>query len=448
MRIVAVHELTRYLKDLLEEDYLLQDVWVRGEITNYTQSGAGHRYFSLKDETAMLRCVSFRGMAGYVPPLRNGMAVLAHGRLSLYEQRGDYQLYVDAIEEAGIGELHLRFEALKAQLEEEGLFAPERKRSLPPLPAVVGIVTSSSAAALRDILRTLRLRCPMVRVVLAPALVQGVGAAGQVAAALDLLNAHGEADVILVARGGGSLEELWAFNEEPVARAIARSAIPVVTGVGHETDVTIADFVADLRASTPTAAAAAVVPDASEWRAGLDETRERLEYLIAARLQAGRERLATSRHQLERASPIRRIRDGRQRVDEAQHALNTGLTHMLELRRAHLRGAALRLHALSPLLTLGRGFAVVRREADGMVVTSVRQVTPGQGVAVRVADGSFAAVAGPRLDEKPADAAGDLGVARPGGSPPGGRTNGRSDGRRRVALADVRGDGERGEGDE
>lgn len=411
MRIVAVSDITRYLKDLLEEDYFLQDVWVRGEISNYTQSAAGHRYFSLKDGMATLRCVLFRGGWGAVPPLRNGMAVLAHGRISIYEQRGDYQFYVDAVEEAGIGELHLRFEALKARLEAEGLFNETRKRPLPPCPATVGVVTSATAAALRDILRTLRMRCPLVRVILAPTLVQGDGAAEQVASAIDLLNDHGEADVIIVARGGGSLEELWTFNEELVARAIARSGVPVVTGVGHETDFTIADFVADLRASTPTAAANAVVPDASSWRSALDETRERLRSLIEMRVEAECTHLDSQTHRLDRANPRRRVDDARQHVDDALHALALRLQSSLDLQREHLRGTALRLHALSPLLTLGRGYAVVRREADGALVTSVTQLSPGQGLSIRVSDGAFAAVAGPRLDIPP-----DATTAPPGGA--------------------------------
>lgn len=411
MQIVGVSDLTRYLKDLLAEDYFLQDVWVRGEITNFSQPASGHRYFSLKDETATLRCVLFRGGWGTgpaIPMMRNGMAVVAHGRISVYEQRGDYQFYVDAVEEAGIGELHLRFEALKARLEAEGLFAAERKRPLPAYPAVIGIVTSASAAALRDIVRTLRLRCPLVRVIVAPTLVQGEGAAAQVADALDALSRHGEAEVIVVARGGGSLEELWAFNEEAVARAIARSRVPVVTGVGHETDFTIADFVADLRASTPTAAASAVVPDASGWRAALDDTSDRLTYLIETRLQSEREAVRLTRHQLERASPAREIAAARQRADDAQHLLAVGLQSLLELRREHLRGAALRLHALSPLLTIGRGFAVVRRAADGALVTSVSQVAPGHGLEIRVGDGTFAATVGPRRDATPNGRRGDV----------------------------------------
>jgi exodeoxyribonuclease VII large subunit len=411
MRVVAVSEVTRYLKDLIEEDYYLQDVWIRGEVSNYVQAASGHRYFSLKDDRATLACVLWRGNGGYVAPLRNGMSVVAHGRFSVYEQRGNYQFYVDAVEDAGIGELHVEFERLKARLEAEGLFAPERKRALPPSPAVVGVVTSASAAAFRDIVRTLRLRCPLVRVILAPALVQGEGAAEEVAAALDALNAHGEADVIIVARGGGSLEELWAFNEESVARAIARSRVPVVTGVGHETDFSIADFVADLRASTPTAAAAAVVPDASVWRESLEQTHERLTYLIDAHLRAARERLRSSEHSLARSSPAQRVNAGRQQVDEARRALDVRMRHLLALRRAQLRGTALRLHALSPLVTLGRGFAVVRREADGGLVSSVVQVSAGQGLHIQVADGAFAAIAGPRLDDALPDTAAEPAAA-------------------------------------
>ncbi len=406
MRIVGVSEITGYVKSLLEEDYLLQDVWVRGEISNYTQAGSGHRYFDLKDAYAVLHCVLFKSSGNpllTVPALQNGMSILAHGRLSLYEQRGNYQFYVDGVELAGEGELHLRFEALKARLEAEGLFAPDRKRRLPDCPAAIGVVTSPSAAALRDIVRTLRLRCPLVHLILAPVLVQGDGAAPQVADAIDQLNAFGGVDTIIVARGGGSLEELWTFNEEMVARAIARSQIPVITGIGHETDFTIADFVADLRASTPTAAAMAAAPDAAAWQAALEESKDRLRYLIEARLQLERRRYSTSRRELERTSPSRVLAAARQHVDESQHQLEGALRHLVQLRQEHLRGSALQLHALSPLLTIGRGFAVVRRAADGRRITSVADVTAGQGLNIRVADGSFAAIAGPRLETSTPD---------------------------------------------
>src|SRR5487761_2394839 len=364
MRIVGVSELSRYLKDLMAEDYFLQDVWVQGEISNYTQAASGHRYFSLKDGAASLRCALF---ANYrTAPVRNGMAVFAHGRIGLWEQRGDLQFYVDDVRDAGVGALNLRFEALKARLEAEGLFAPERKRPLPEQVQVIGVVTSPQAAALRDIIRTLRLRCPLVEVILSPTLVQGDGAAEQVAAAIDALNAHGKADVIIVARGGGSIEELWAFNEEVVARAIARSHAPVVTGVGHETDFTIADFVADLRASTPTA-----------------------------------ESLALATRRLDRASPTRQIADTRQRIDIATQRLSLHLDHLLALRREALRSDALRLHTLSPLLTIARGYAIVRREPEGALVSQVGQVAPGDGLSIQLADGRIAAIAGPRLHDFP-----------------------------------------------
>src|SRR5487761_2652480 len=384
MRIVAVSELTRYLKDLMAEDYFLQDVWVQGEISNYSQAASGHRYFSLKDGAASLRCALFAGQR-VGGALRNGMAVFAHGRIGLWEQRGDLQFYVDDVRDAGVGELNLRFEALKARLEAEGLFAPERKRPLPEQVQVIGVVTSPQAAALRDIIRTLRLRCPLVEVILSPTLVQGDGAA----------------DVIIVARGGGSIEELWAFNEEVVARAIARSHAPVVTGVGHETDFTIADFVADLRASTPTAAAMAVTPDAAVWRAQTMDLTSRLGLAVIAQVARQRESLALATRRLDRASPTRQIADTRQRIDIATQRLSLHLDHLLALRREALRSDALRLHTLSPLLTIARGYAIVRREPEGALVSQVGQVAPGDGLSIQLADGRIAAIAGPRLHDFP-----------------------------------------------
>lgn len=407
MQLFAVSQLTLYLKEVLETDPLLQDIWVQGEVSNYSQSAAGHQYFSLKDEGAQLRCVLFRRagtphnsrahlFAPLLAPapvtLRNGMAVLARGRLTLYESRGDYQLVVGEIEEAGVGLLHLRFEQLKQRLEVEGLFAEERKRPLPRVPGVVGIVTSPQAAALRDMLRVLRTRCPLVRVILAPTLVQGETAAGKIAAAIDLLNAHGEADVIIVARGGGSVEELWAFNEEEVARAIYRSRLPVITGVGHETDFTIADFVADYRASTPTAAAAAAVPDAAEWRRTVADAQERLAELMESKLGLLRGALNGYQRDLARASPLGRLNRARQQVDEATRTLSERLDHVLLMRRERLRGAALHLNSLSPLLTIARGYAVVRREDNGQAVTSVHQVEAGEELDIQVRDGHIRSV--------------------------------------------------------
>jgi exodeoxyribonuclease VII large subunit len=445
----------------MEEDPYLTDVWVRGEISGYTQAASGHRYFQLKDDTAVLKCVMFRtfGPRSAAPPLRNGMAVLAHGRVSLYDARGDLQLYVDAVEDAGIGLLHLRFEELKARLEAEGLFDEVRKRPLPASPAVVGIVTSPSGAALRDMLRVLRARCPLVTVLLAPSLVQGEGAVEQVAAAVDLLNAHGAPDVIVVARGGGSLEDLWAFNEEPVARAIARSQVPVITGVGHETDYTIADFVADYRASTPTAAAGACVRDLTILPEDLLEARARLGLHMRNYLDALHQQLDSIADDLQRASPQGRIDDGRERVDDAVRALSAQMTHRLKLAREGLSRRAAQLHALSPLLTIARGYAVVQTTTAGELVTSIRQVSPGQELSVRVHDGAFSAVAGQRLagepDAVPPKAAGSHGAAsetrfiKAGVQTGVRRTGGRSTARARPVLPDVlldeEGSGHRGE---
>lgn len=407
MQLLPVSQVTRYLKAVLESDSLLQDIWVQGEISNYSHSSAGHQYFSLKDESAQLRCVLWRSAnairtsrASVFAPwfaqqpvmLRNGMAVLARGHITIYESRGEYQLVVEEIEEAGVGLLHLRFEQLKQRLAEEGLFEEARKRPLPRWPAVVGLVTSPQAAALRDMLRVLRTRCPLVRVILAPTLVQGEGAASQIAKAIDLLNAQGEADVIIVARGGGSVEELWAFNEEEVARAIHRSRLPVISGVGHETDFTIADFVADYRASTPTAAATAAVPDAAEWRRSVSEARGALVGSMDGHLEQQRESLAGLRRDLLRASPQARLTYARQQVDEYARSLDERLGHTLEMRRERLRGAALHLNSLSPLLTIARGYAIVRRASDGIAITSVHQVEASDEVDIQMRDGQLRSV--------------------------------------------------------
>jgi exodeoxyribonuclease VII large subunit len=394
MRVVGVSEVTRYLRDLLEEDYNLQDLWVRGEVSNYSQSSSGHCYFSLKDETAILRCVLFGGRGRQAPALRNGMAALAHGRLSVYEARGECQFYADAVEDAGVGALQREFEALRARLEAEGLFADARKRPLPVAPRVVGVVTSLAAAALRDILRTLGLRAPLLRVIIAPAAVQGVGAADQIAGAIDALNAQGEAEVILVARGGGSLEELWAFNEEPVARAIARSRRPVVTGVGHESDFTIADFVADMRASTPTAAATIAAPDTTQWRSALLEQRLRLDEQMMWLGEQRRSELSASTHRLARLHPTSQIATGRRRLEEAERALQRATTHILLLRRERARATALRLDTLSPLKTLGRGYAIVRQAETNAVISSARRAQQAQRLRIQFADGSISAITG------------------------------------------------------
>lgn len=387
--VLSVTQVTRYLKELLEIDDVLQTVSVRGEISGCKIYSSGHCYFTLKDADAQLSCVFFKHARSRsaAPDLRDGMAIVANGRISFYERDGKLQMYVEHVEPLGDGALFQRFEKLKARLSAEGLFDEERKRPLPSQPSLIGIVTSPQAAALRDMLRVLRTRYPLAEVLLAPTLVQGLEAPAAIAAAIDLLNEHGEADVIIVGRGGGSIEELWAFNEEVVARAIARSRIPVISGVGHETDFTIADFVADYRASTPTAAAAAAVPDIQDWRSDILDKEQQLTDFIEDYLGDLQEQLERARYELERASPRGLLDRRRQQLDDVTSLLQSRLQHILSLQNERLRGTALRLHALSPLLTIARGYAVVRRDSDGRIVTSTQQVRPGETLTIQVTDG-------------------------------------------------------------
>ena len=394
--VYSVSQITSYIRSLFLQDDVLQSVWVEGEISNFTRAASGHCYFTLKDAGAALSCVIWRAQAARLrAEPRSGDAVLVHGAVSVYEQRGTYQLYVDLLQPAGVGQLFVEFEALKARLEAEGLFAAERKRPLPPWPRRIGVVTSADAAALRDILRTLSTRYPLVDVILASTLVQGVEAPPQIVEAIARLNEWSRArepiDVLILARGGGSLEELWAFNDERVVRAVAASAIPVISGVGHETDFTLVDFAADLRAPTPTAAAAAATPDATALAVRVTELRERLAGAMMARLATSREEVARRRRDLERSSPLTVIANRRQRVDELARALQARMRYDLTLQRARLEGARARLEGLSPLEVLQRGYAIVRLADSDQIVRSTQQAVPGQALRVRVADGEFGA---------------------------------------------------------
>jgi exodeoxyribonuclease VII large subunit len=387
--IFSVTQISRYLKELMETDEILHDVWVRGEISDCKTYSSGHCYFKLKDAEAQLPCVFFKNarLRSSAPELRDGMAIAANGRISLYERDGKMQLYVENVELFGEGDLFLRLEQLKTRLAAEGLFDDSRKRPLPSSPSIIGIVTSPEGAALRDMLRVLRTRFPLAQVILSPTLVQGAEAPAAIAHALDLLNAHGEAEVVILGRGGGSIEDLWAFNEEVVARAIARSRIPVISGVGHETDFTIADLVADYRASTPTAAAAAAVPDIAEWREKLLGFQQELTESIETYLIDQHEQLGRTRRDLLRLDPKYQLERLQQRLDDTSALLQARMQHILSLRTERLRGVALRLHALSPLLTIARGFAVVRRDSDQSVVNSTLQVHSGDGLTIQVTDG-------------------------------------------------------------
>jgi len=389
VEVYTVGALTRYLKELLEVDPLLQDLWVEGEISNFVVSAAGHAYFTLKDASSQLRCALFRSrlaaMGSYRPA--NGSAVIAHGRLSLYEAQGNYQFYVDLLQPEGVGALHLQFELLRSRLEREGLFDPARKRPLPRFPRRVGVVTSPTGAVLHDIIHVLRRRYPLVELVLAATLVQGDGAAARICEAIRALDEHGGVDLMIVARGGGSLEELWPFNEERVARAIYAAHAPVVAGIGHETDYTIADLVADLRAPTPSAAAELAVPDWRECQAQVAAWQRQMALLAARRCAAGRAGIRHAGGALLRLSPQARIDRRRQQGDDLALRAQARLTHLLAVWRTKVEGRALQLGSLDPNAVLGRGYSICWA-GDG-VVRSVAQVSPGDAVTVQVSDGKF-----------------------------------------------------------
>lgn len=382
----------RYIKSLLDTDDLLSDLWVEGEVSNFSRSSAGHLYLTLKDAEGQLRCVMWRNRADRLETLpQDGDQVIAHGYVSLYEGSGTVQLYADSLQPAGLGPLRQAFEALKARLDAEGLFDASRKRPLPTYPRSIGVVTSPTGAAIRDILHVLQRRYPLVEVILAPTPVQGDAAAPQIAAAIAALDEYVGVDAILVARGGGSLEDLWPFNEERVARAIFACKTPVVSGVGHETDFTIADYVADVRAPTPSAAAEVTTPDAAELRARLTHHGERLARALTQRLAQAREDTRQQEDRLTRHSPARLVAERRQRVDDRARVATRVLRRDLDLWRERLDGLHGRLLALSPLATLERGYAVVHRLDDGRLVTSVEQVSAKDNIAVRVVDGAFEA---------------------------------------------------------
>jgi exodeoxyribonuclease VII large subunit len=385
----TVTDLTRYLRELLESDENLQDVWVQGEVSNLSHPSSGHLYFTLKDSGAALKCVMWRNsvLRQVIRP-KEGDAVEAHGNLSVYESAGQYQLYADLIRPAGEGALYQEFLRLKARLQAEGLFDEARKRPVPRWPHTVGIVTSPTGAALRDILNILSRRYPLVKVVLAPTPVQGEEAPTGIVAAIRQLNQRVHPDVILLARGGGSIEDLWAFNDERVARAIVDSQAPVIAGVGHEVDFTIADFACDLRAPTPTAAAELATPNQADLRLDVEEYEERMLRNIAACLAAFRDRLTALKTGLRLRSPVNQIRGGRQRLDDFSHRAAMALQHRLRLQSVRLSGIEQRLNALSPLAVLERGYAVVTN-ADGQKVTRAGQVSPGDELNVQVRDGEF-----------------------------------------------------------
>lgn len=433
--IVTVKDLTRAIKQRLELDPGLQQIWVRGEISNFKHHSSGHMYFTLKDETSRIRAIMFRSYnqrISFIP--REGTAVLALGNVSVYERDGQYQFYVQEMQPDGIGSLYLAYEQLKDKLDKEGLFSQAYKKQLPSFPHTIAVLTSPTGAAVRDMVTTLRRRFPAVRIYLYPIAVQGKQAAPSIVAALEQVNRHQAADVILLGRGGGSLEELWAFNEEEVARAVFASHIPVIAAVGHETDFTIAEFVADLRAATPTAAAELAVPHHLELKQQQQQWRQRLQRSLMQQLQNKRDKLRSlqqsscfkypERHLLESAERLDRLRErlkygmrelaGRSRSDwmkmerrlsaynpmqqityskkrrlTIERQLSQAFLSMYRQYRLQLNGQLRQLDALSPLKVMQRGYSVIYDEQQKTIINRLAQVQPGDMIKVKLTDGEL-----------------------------------------------------------
>lgn len=387
----SVSELTSYVRELFDIDFRLQDVVVSGEISNFTRARSGHLYFTLKDERAQLKCVMWQSSAGRLAfDPRDGDAVIAQGRVSVYEAGGMYQLYAESLEPAGRGDLALAFEKLKEALASEGLFDESYKKLIPEIPRKIGLVTSADAAALRDILNVLRRRWPLVSVLIAPALVQGRDAPRQIIQSLQWLDGRNDIDTIIIARGGGSMEDLWAFNDPSLARAIFAAQHPIIVGVGHQTDFTIADFVADLRAPTPSAAAELAVPEQAEYKAAIDALEAAMNARVVNLLREKRSLLAGLTRNLSHLSPRAALDNKRQLVDWLISRMDKAMRSMLDGRQARLSVASATLETMNPVATLARGYAILRK-VDGQIIHSVDNVDKGDLFSAQVSDGRFGA---------------------------------------------------------
>lgn len=432
-KIFSIGEINRYIKDLIEGDFQLQDIWIRGEISNFTHHSRGHMYFTVKDQDGVLKAVMFAGSNRYLKFVpKNGTKVLIRGNIAVYEQGGQYQLIAREMQPDGLGSLYLAFEQLKQKLQEEGLFAPERKKQLPIYPKVVGVITSPTGAAIRDIITTIRRRFPVVRIVLVPVLVQGDHAPDSISQAIQLMNKSDFIDVMIIGRGGGSIEELWAFNSEQVARSIFASNIPIISAVGHETDFTIADFVADIRAATPTAAAELAVPHILELRQRLNWLEDRLRNLLIGQLKQNKDKWSRAQRSLSLRHPRKQIDSANQTLDRTVDLLFLSMHRLTRDRRAQISGMQQRLQfqspskqlllfqerldrlksdllkqaeksvqekrnqllfsmtkldGLSPLKIMSRGYSLVYKEDQ--LIKSIGQLDPGDGVKVKLMDGSI-----------------------------------------------------------
>jgi len=389
-RVWSVNELTRYIKYLLDSDEILQNVWVRGEISNFKHHSAGHMYFTVKDETSSLRCVMFRNRNGslqFVPT--DGMRVLVNGYVGLYEKSGQYQMYAEEMQPDGLGALHLAYEQLKKKLEAEGLFSPERKRRLPFLPRKIGIVTSPTGAAIRDMITVLRRRYPNIRIIIAPVHVQGAEAPDEISQALRRLQDVPGLDLIIVGRGGGSLEELQPFNTESVARSIAACTVPVVSAIGHETDYTLSDLVADVRAPTPSAAAEIAVPEKAELARFIRSLQVKLVYMVKRRLELERSLINRYRKSHVFRRPAVKLYERRQEVGELQQKLIQQIQHRMQMERQAAAALAGRLGTLNPLAILARGYAICLDSPSGAVIRRLSDAANSSEVDVWLTDGKL-----------------------------------------------------------
>lgn len=394
----SVSELTRQIKDLLDGESSLQHIYVRGELSNYKIYPSGHHYFTIKDEEATLKAVMFRREASrlrFRP--ESGMKVIALGRITVYPRDGVYQLYATELVPDGVGDLHAAFEQLKAKLAEEGLFDRDHKKALPPYPERIAVITSSAGAAVRDVIRVATKRYPVAKLIVMPVRVQGAEAPPEIVSAIRYANRWKVADLIITGRGGGSIEDLWAFNDERVARAIYESEIPVISAVGHEPDVTIADYVADLRAATPSNGAELAVPDQSELHASLLAARKQMLSALLARVDTGRERLEQLRQRRVLTDPGAYVADRRLALDHAAALLQASFRSSVSDKRGRLAQGVAALDAMSPLKVLGRGYAIAETE-EGRILRSRKDAAPGQRLRLKLADGDV----GCRVEEDPA----------------------------------------------
>lgn len=390
--VISVSELNGYIKEYLEDNYLLQNIWIRGEVSNYRPNSSGHMYFTLKDETSALRCIMFRGYASKLAfRLENGMKAIVCGNISVFLRDGQYQLYATDMVLDGVGELFMAFEQRKQKLAAEGLFDSNRKKPIPAFPRKIALITSPTGAAIRDMLRILKARYPIAKVLVVPVKVQGAGAAEEIAAGIALVNARRAADLIITGRGGGSLEDLWCFNEEVVARAIAASHIPVISAVGHEPDVTIADFAADLRAATPSNAAELAVPDKQELWMRLEETKIRMTRQLQKRLELSKQRVSLLAGKKVLTSPLQYIDEKRLLLDYTARRLQTAFQSKLEKGHRRFASAAAALDAMSPLKVLGRGYAMAMK-GEGRAIRSGAELTKDETIYLRFAKGGATCV--------------------------------------------------------